>query len=237
MMQESLAAPLAPPPQTAAQITARFLFEIGAVHFNAEKPYIFTSGWASPVYIDCRKIIAYPQGRRALMRLAVAQLQAQVGYQAFDAVAGGETAGIPFAAWLSDALDLPMLYVRKQPKGFGRMAQIEGDLKEGMRVLLVEDLASDGKSKLKFVEALRQAGASVAHVFVVFHYSIFPQSVQSLAEIGVKLHGLCTWWDALAVAKAQQAFDEKTLTEVEAFLQNPQQWSAAHGGKASGDQG
>lgn len=218
-----------------ARATARFLFEIKAVHFNAEKPFIFTSGWASPVYIDCRKIVSYPRGRRVLMEMAVKQLQQQVGFEAFDCIAGGETAGIPFAAWLSDVMDLPMVYVRKQPKGFGRMAQIEGDLREGMRVLLVEDLASDGKSKLKFVEALRKAGAVVEHAFVVFHYGIFPQSVESLKQMGVQLHGLCTWWDALEIAREQKVFDEKTLGAVEAFLRDPAGWSAAHGGATGTD--
>src|SRR3546814_10452317 len=89
---------------------------------------------------------------------------------------------------------LPMCYVRKKPKGFGRNARIEGDLKEGQRVVLIEDLATDGGSKLSFVEALREAGAACAHTFVVFHYGIFPQSVAALAETGVTLHALATWW-------------------------------------------
>ncbi len=219
-----------------ARETARILFEIGAVHFNAEKPFTFTSGWASPVYIDCRKIIAFPRARRALMRMAADILDRNAGYEQFDVVAGGETAGIPFGAWLSDVMDKPMVYVRKQPKGFGRMAQIEGDLKEGSRVLLVEDLASDGKSKLKFAEVLRKAGATVAHTFVIFHYGIFPQSVSSLKEHGLQLHALCTWWDMLALAKEQNRFDAKTLSEVESFLNDPISWSGKHGG-ATGTEG
>jgi orotate phosphoribosyltransferase len=213
-----------------ARATAKILFEIGAVNFNAEKPYIFTSGWASPVYVDCRKIVSYPKQRRELMKMAAEILKRDANGAQFDMVAGGETAGIPFGAWLSDVLDKPMVYVRKQPKGFGRMAQIEGDLKEGSKVLLVEDLASDGKSKIKFIDVLRKAGVTVEHAFVIFHYGIFPQSEKSMADIGVKLHGLCTWWDALAVAKEQNSFDAKTLAEVESFLNDPMRWSAAHGG-------
>lgn len=214
-----------------AREAARMLFEIKAVHFNAEKPFTFTSGTISPVYVDCRKIVSYPKQRRALMQMGAAQLNSKLGTNAFDMVAGGETAGIPFSAWLSDVMDLPMVYVRKQPKGFGRMAQIEGDLKEGARVLLVEDLASEGTSKIKFCEALRKAGAVVEHTFVIFHYGIFPQSVSSLKAIGVELHALCTWWDALAVAREMNYFDAKTLNEVEAFLNKPSEWSVARGGK------
>ena len=112
--------------QTISDTTAKMLLEVQAVHFNAEKPYIFTSGWASPVYIDCRKLISYPRVRRGLMEMAEATILRDVGYEQIDAVAGGETAGIPFAAWLSDRLMVPMQYVRKKPKGFGRNAQIEG---------------------------------------------------------------------------------------------------------------
>lgn len=218
--------------ETAAR-TARILFEIKAVLFNAEKPFIFTSGSASPVYIDCRKLISFPRARRAVIGMLTQQLYDNAGHECFDAVAGGETAGISYAAWMSDAMDLPMLYVRKQPKGFGRMAQIEGDLREGQRVLLVEDLASQGTSKVKFVEALRTAGAVVEHVGVVFHYGIYAKSDTTMTQLGVKLHGLCTWWDALAVARAQNYFDAKTLGEVEKYLHAPEEWSLAHGGKAA----
>lgn len=213
-----------------AHATARILLETKAIHFNAAKPYIFTSGWASPTYIDCRKLISFPRARRELMAMAVETLEREVGAGKFDAVAGGETAGIPFAAWIADLLDLPMLYVRKKPKGFGRNALIEGDLKDGARVLLVEDLATDGKSKLHFVNGLRDASAIVEHAFVLFHYGIFPETRESLAAIGVKLHALATWWDVLAYAEEQKYFAEGDLAEVRRFLERPAEWSAAHGG-------
>ncbi len=219
-----------------AHATAHILLETKAVHFNAAKPYIFTSGWASPTYIDCRKLISFPRARRELMAMAVATLERQVGAGNFDAVAGGETAGIPFAAWIADLLDLPMLYVRKKPKGFGRNALIEGDLKQGARVLLVEDLATDGKSKLHFVKGLRDAGAIVEHAFVLFHYGIFPESGDSLTGIGVKLHALATWWDVLAFAEQRKYFAESDLAEVRKFLECPAEWSAAHGGIGAEDE-
>jgi len=215
---------------TAATQTARILIETKSVLFNAEKPFIFTSGRASPVYIDCRKLISFPRARRFLIQAAKDQLCREAGFEAFDAVAGGETAGIPYAAFVSDAMDLPMLYVRKKPKGFGRNAQIEGQLLEGQRVLLVEDLASEGSSKVNFVNALRNAGAIVEHVWVVFHYGIFPQSEKIMDEMGVKLHALATWWDVLRVAREGNYFDAHTLGEVEKFLHAPEAWSASNGG-------
>jgi orotate phosphoribosyltransferase len=211
--------------------TARILLEIEAVHFRPDNPFILTSGRASPVYIDCRKIISFPRARRKVVDMAVETIERGIGFEALDAVAGGETAGIPYAAWIAERLGLPMLYVRKKPKGFGRGAQIEGAMPEGCRTLLVEDLATDGGSKLNFIRAIRDGGGRIAHALVVFHYGIFPQSVESLAAEGVRLHGLATWWDVLAAAEETGALDAKGLSQVRAFLENPEGWSAAHGGK------
>ena len=214
-----------------ARETARLLLEIEAIHCRPDNPYIFTSGRASPVYIDCRKIISFPEARAKIMNHALKAIDKQIGWSKIDVVAGGETAGIPFAAFLAALAKKPMIYVRKQPKGFGRMAQIEGDLKPGKRVLLVEDLATDGGSKLVFIDALKKAEAKVTDCFVIFHYGIFPQSVETLAVAGVKLHALATWWDALEAAQKHKYFDEKGLAETRAFLEAPEKWSANHGGR------
>jgi orotate phosphoribosyltransferase len=213
-----------------AETTARMLLEVKAVLFWEAKPFIFTSGWASPVYIDCRKLIFYPRVRRQLIDFAAATLARDAGYEQFDVVAGGETAGIPYAAWLAERLALPMQYIRKKPKGFGRNAQIEGDLRDGARTLLVEDLTTDGRSKINFCTALREAGAVVEHVYVNFYYDIFPQSKQILADLKVKLHYLATWWDVLAVVKKDGYLAAAQIAEVEKFLSAPAEWSAAHGG-------
>ncbi|UUP16246.1 orotate phosphoribosyltransferase [Nitratireductor thuwali] len=213
-----------------AETVAKMLLEIKAVHFRADKPFTFTSGIASPVYIDCRKLISYPRIRSAVIDFGASVILRQAGFEQFDAVAGGETAGIPFAAWLSDRLGLPMLYVRKKPKGFGRDAQIEGNLAEGARVLLVEDLTTDGGSKLKFAEAVGKAGATVTDTFAVFYYDIFPDTPKRLEAAGMRLHHLTTWWDILAVCRKEGRFDAQTLAQVESFLSDPLNWSAAHGG-------
>jgi orotate phosphoribosyltransferase len=215
----------------AARETARLLLQIEAIHCRPENPYIFTSGRASPVYIDCRKLISHPQERAKIMNHAMKYIAKSINWAKIDVVAGGETAGIPFAAFLAALAKKPMIYVRKQPKGFGRMAQIEGDLKPGKRVLLVEDLATDGGSKLVFIEALKKAEAKVTDCFVIFHYGIFPQSVEMLAAGGVKLHALATWWDALEAAQKGKYFDDRGLAETKAFLEAPEQWSANHGGR------
>lgn len=213
-----------------AREAAKMLLEIRAVNFYESKPFIFTSGWASPVYIDCRKIISYPRLRSTLIDFAAATIVRDIGYESITNIAGGETAGIPFAAWIADRLMLPMQYVRKKAKGFGRNAQIEGEVIVGAKTLLVEDLATDGRSKVNFCQALRNSGADVDHCFVFFYYDIFPKSRELMDELGVHLHYLTTWWDVLAVAKDSGHFEGAVLDEVESFLNEPAKWSAAHGG-------
>jgi orotate phosphoribosyltransferase len=212
--------------------TAQMLLEVEAVRFMADKPFIFTSGWASPVYTDCRRLISFPEVRRSLIDFAATTLEQAVGPNAFDAVAGGETAGIAFAAWMAERLGLPMLYVRKQPKSFGRNAQIEGHVVEGHRVLLVEDMTTDGRSKVNFCNALRAAGMKVEHVLVFFFYDIFPEAKKILGDLGVTLHSLASWWDVLAIARESGKFDAAKLAELEKFMHDPGGWSKAHGGVA-----
>jgi orotate phosphoribosyltransferase len=211
-----------PPPEEVARRAAAMLIEAQAVHFDALTPFTHASGRSSPTYVDCRRLISFPEVRSRLMDFMAAQAAAA---GPFDVVAGGETAGIPFAAWVSERMGLPMAYVRKTPKGYGRNARIEGVVPEGARVLLVEDLATDGGSKLSFVRAIREAGAHCHHAAVIFAYGIFPGMEGRLAAEGVALHALCTWWDVLAEARARGAFDEATLAAVEAYLRDPEGWS------------
>lgn len=211
-----------------AELLAKMLWEIKAVHFNAAQPYKLSSGMASPVYIDCRKLLSFPRIRSTVMDFAASTLMRDAGFEQFDCIAGGETAGIPFAALLADRLGLPMIYVRKQPKGHGRNAQIEGNMPEGSRVLVIEDLTTAGGSMFKFIDAVRAAGGVVDHGIALFFYGIFGE--QRFADGKVRLHHIATWRNVLAVAKEQKLFDDKTLSEVEAFLDAPLAWSGRNGG-------
>ena len=228
--------PIQPPVPTRkhaiAVETARMLIEAKAILFSEGEPFTFTSGMKSPVYTDMRKIIAFPRIRSRLIDFAVETIETEIGYASLEVIAGGETAGIPFAAWIADRLALPMQYIRKKPKGFGRNAQIEGEVVEGARSLLVEDLASEGGSKINFVKALRAAGQPCAHIFVFFFYDIYPQARATMDELGTELHYLVTWHDVLAVARQSGYFQPVTLDTVEAFLAAPTDWSARHGGVA-----
>ncbi|WP_298570267.1 orotate phosphoribosyltransferase [uncultured Aliiroseovarius sp.] len=210
-----------------ARLTARMLLEIGAVNFNTDEPYTLASGLPSPSYIDCRKLISFPRIRSTLMDFMAVEIMREAGFEAFDNIAGGETAGIPFAAMVAERLALPMTYVRKKPKGYGKNARIEGAMTEGQRVLLVEDLTTDGGSKLSFVDAIRDTGATCAATAVIFYYDIFPETEKTLGDHGVQLIHLCTWWDVLTEAKAQGTFSTETLDEVERFLKDPRAWQKA----------
>ncbi len=213
-----------------AELLAKMLWEIKAVHFNAESPYKYASGIMSPVYIDCRKLLSFPRVRSAVMDFAASTLLRDAGFEQFDCIAGGETAGIPFAALLADRLGLPMIYVRKKPKGHGRNAQIEGDMKEGARVLVIEDLTTAGGSMFTFIDAIRAAGGIVDHGMALFFYGIFPEAHQRFANGKLQFHHIATWREVLAIAKEKKLFDDKTLREVEAFLEAPLAWSARNGG-------
>lgn len=217
-----------PTKEEIARLSARMLLEIGAVNFRPEDPFILASGLPSATYIDCRKLISFPRIRSTLMDFLTVTVMRDAGFEAFDNIAGGETAGIPFAALVAERMALPMTYVRKKPKGYGRNARIEGAMSEGQRVLLVEDLTTDGGSKISFVDAIRDTGASCAHTAVIFYYGIFPETEKTLGDHGVTLHHLCTWWDVLEAAREMGSFDESTLSEVEKFLRDPREWQAAH---------
>ncbi len=213
-----------------AQNAAKALIETKSVLFNAAEPFTLKSGRKSPVYIDCRRLVSFVKERNDLMDNAARMLTSDIGADKLDILAGGETAGIPYGAFISDRMNKPMIYVRKEPKGYGRMAQIEGVLPEkneiGKKpnVILIEDLQTDGGSKKIFIEALRNAGANVEHAFVVFHYGIFDASERNMSDLGITLHALTTWWDVLDVAKENSYFDTKTLESVERFLENPVKW-------------
>jgi len=221
-----------PDRSTTAGLVASMLWEIKAVHFSADKPYKLASGMMSPVYIDCRKLISYPRIRSAVMDFATATVLRDAGFEQFDCVAGGETAGIPFAAFLAERLGLPMIYVRKQPKGHGRNAQVEGVMAEGARVLVIEDLTTAGGSMFTFIDAIRKAGGTVEHGIALFYYGIFREAEARFEAGGVRLHHLATWRDVLLAAREKSLFDPQTLQSVEAFLDHPLQWSADHGGVA-----
>ena len=201
---------------------AKILIDIKSVNFSFNEHYTLTSGLKSPVYVDCRKIISYTKERDYIINKAIKYFENNKIDS--DIISGGETAGIPYAAFISQHLNKPMIYIRKKPKGFGINKQIEGKFNKHQTTLLVEDLATDGGSKVIFVNALREAGLIVKDIFVIFHYDIFEYKKSDLFKLNVKIHSLCTWKDIINIIKIKKLYSTKQITSLENFLYNPEKW-------------
>ncbi|MCJ0931268.1 orotate phosphoribosyltransferase [Virgibacillus halodenitrificans] len=149
---------------------ARELVKIKAVQINPNKFFTWTSGIKSPIYCDNRMTMSYPKVRKKIVN-AFKQFIENMEEQP-EVIAGCATAGIPHAAWLAEALDLPMVYVRAKAKGHGKENQIEGELREGQRVIVIEDLISTGGSSIEAAKSLRRSGAEVLGVLAIFTYGL-----------------------------------------------------------------
>ena len=205
-----------------SEIIAEKLIDIESVKFSFENHFTLTSGLKSPVYVDCRKIISFIDEREFIMNEALNYFEKNK--IKFDLVAGGETAGIPYAAIISEKIKKPMVYIRKKPKGFGQNRQIEGHFKEKEKAILIEDLATDGGSKVVFVEAMRKAGLIVNDIFVIFYYDIFNLENSVLSKLNVNIHSLCTWKDIISVIEKKNSYKENDIKNLKKFLSNPDDW-------------
>ena len=211
---------------------AGILLDTKSVLLNAREPFTYTSGRKGPAYADCRRLISFPKERDTLMGFAADILENEVGTKNIDYIAGGETAGIPYPAFIAQRMQKPMLYIRKKPKGFGRMAQIEGHIEgDNKKIVLIEDVQNFGVSVKIFIDALRAAGNTVENLLVIFSHG-HESSKRNMEEMGVTLHALCTWRDVLEVARANRNFDEETLSSVELFLNDPEGWEEKTGRKS-----
>lgn len=216
--------------QDIAKKTAKLLLDTESIMINTKEPFTYTSGKIGPTYCDMRRLISLPETRKIIMDDA-AELIKPLNV---DYLAGGETAGIPYAAFLAERLDNPMLYVRKKPKGHGRMAQIEGHIaQDNANVILIEDLMTVGTSQKIFVDAIRAAGHTIKHSFVIFSYDIYPQSKENLKEMDITCHALTNWWAVLDVVKEENYFDSATIDSLENFLNAPNEWEDNFKQKAS----
>ena len=224
--------PTDPDPARLGKDVARALLAAGCVQVRTDEPFRLPSGWASPVYMNCRRLISFPEIRRQLVGQALDLLRARHCLDGIASVAGAEASGIALAAWIADALDLPLQYVRKQTKGLGPDSQVVGVIEPGARTLLVDDLMAGGHSKVNCCKAISAAGAYVRDIFVIFDYGTFPTK-SVLDMMGVKVHSLATWQDILAFAGEHSTFREHELAELETFLADPVRWSHAHGGISS----
>ena len=205
---------------------AEILINIESVKFSFDQPYTLTSGKKSPVYVDCRKIISYTKERNKVLDYAEQYIKQK--NLSFEILAGGETAGIPYAAFLAERLQKPMIYIRKQPKGFGKNQQIEGNFNDNQKAILIEDLTTDGASKVVFIEVLRKFNINVSDIFVIFYYDIFNLSKTPLATLNVNMHYLCTWKNIINIVQKNKILSVNEINNLKYFLSEPEKWRLTH---------
>ena len=208
-----------------SELAARMLLEIKAINFNVENPFSLASGFLSPSYIDCRKIISYPKVRTKITELLTKKIEKEIGVEVIQYIIGGETAGIPFASLVAEKLQLPLAYVRKKTKKYGKNKLIEGEIFPDKESLLIEDLMTDGKSKIDFLDKIRAQNIKCSHGLVVFNYDIFPETKKRLKENKIKMHHLTSWLDVYDQIKENSAFDKFTIKQIKNFIDNPVKWS------------
>ena len=203
---------------------AEVLLKINAFSVNTKEPFKFVSGILSPIYTDIRKIISFPKERKIIIDTAVEIVKKEIGLKNFDVIAGGETAGIPLASWLSDRLNLPMVYVRKEPKGYGKQRQTEGILEQGQKVLLFEDMMSTGGSKMNFFNGIKNDGGIMKHCLVIYEYG-YEEARKTLAENGIKLHSMTDLNTVLKAAERIGYFKPKEVSEIKEWFKDPEKWA------------
>jgi orotate phosphoribosyltransferase len=216
-----------------SQRVAEMLLATESIAVYKDNPFVFVSGRISPVYIDCRKLLSFPAEREYIVTELAKKAETDIGLDNIDVVAGGETAGIPYASFVSHLIKKPMIYIRKQPKGYGGTKQIEGTLEAGKRVLLVEDLITDGLSKLRFNIGIRGAGAKMTHCLCVFDYASDRlkqhEGKDALAKNDIELHVLANWDDVLDTGTSKKYFTEEQNQQLIDFLKDPENWGRKMG--------
>lgn len=200
---------------------AEILLKINAVSLNPKKPYKYASGILSPVYTDCRILMAYPDKRRIIRDLYIDAIK-KSGIQ-FDVVAGTATAGIPHAAWIADELNLPMVYVRGSAKDHGKENLLEGIIKKGQKAIVIEDLVSTGESSISSTNAVRKAGGTVSHVFAIITYGI-KIADNNFKKNKLKLIPLTTFEDVVKVAQSLGKIRSAEKAVILDWTKNPQAW-------------
>ena len=207
---------------TYSQRVAKALLDIHAVTLNPDQPFTWASGLKSPIYTDNRLTISYPEVRQAIFNGMVEQIK--LHFSEADVIAGTATAGIPHAAWVAQNMELPMIYVRTKPKDHGQGKQIEGVLKEGQKVVVIDDLISTGGSVLNAVRAVNNSGGKVIGVVSVFTYDL-PAAEQNFMANGLKYYSVTDYMTLIKVAKGNNQISADHLKSLQEWRKDPLSWS------------
>lgn len=204
-----------------ASKTAELLLQINAIKLNPGNPFTWASGWKSPIYCDNRVTLSFPPIRNYLKEEFARHIEKQFGKP--DAIAGVATGAIGIGLLVAEALALPFVYVRPEPKKHGRMNQIEGFLQKGQNVVVIEDLISTGKSSLMAVEALREAGANVKGMAAIFSYG-FREATSAFKTAKVDLYTLSNYESLLPLAVTKKYITEDEERALAEWRVNPSTW-------------
>lgn len=208
-----------------ARLLAEKLLRIKAIKLQPMNPFVWASGWNSPIYTDNRKTLSYPD-IRSFIKVELSRLILE-NFSEVEAVAGVATGAIAHGALVADNLGLPYAYVRSTPKDHGLENLIEGNLKPGQKVVVVEDLVSTGKSSLKAVEAIRQAGCEVLGMVAIFTYE-FPVAAEQFKTAGVKLLTLSNYSAMLETALETEYIRETDVETLKEWRTDPENWAPAN---------
>lgn len=206
------------------RLLAEKLLKISAIKLQPENPFTWASGWNSPIYTDNRKTLSYPE-IRSFIKIELCRLIME-NFEQPDAIAGVATGAIAQGALVADALGLPYVYVRSTPKDHGLENLIEGNLKPGQKVVVIEDLISTGGSSLKAVEAIRAAGCEVVGMAAIFTYG-FPVSIKRFREAGVTLCTLSNYNSMLEAALETSYIKESDIETLKEWRKDPAAWMPA----------
>lgn len=206
-----------------AGLVADLLLRHDAVKIKTSgEPFVFSSGWASPVFIDLKRMISFPDARNIIMEKTYDHIERIFNQKKPDMIVGCELAGVPFASLVADRFHLPLIVALKTRRGFGRLAQFEGYFPLNAKALLVDDLTTDGATKTKMAQGLQIAQAELLDIFVIFAYETFPQT--ATVKRLLNLH------DIVNFARAENRLPPHELSILEDFLRDAPSWSARHGG-------
>ncbi len=203
------------------KIVAKQLLDIKAVKLNVENPFTWASGWKSPIYCDNRKVLSYPAARKVVYEAFVEIIKQY--FKDVDVIAGVATGAIAYGMMVAEVLGKPFVYVRPKPKDHGTGAQVEGDLPQGARVVVVEDLISTGGSSLAAVDALQKNGAIVLGMVAIFTYN-FIKSIRAFENANVELHTLSHYEALLEQAVEENYIKAEDMKVLKEWRINPEIW-------------
>lgn len=209
---------------TTAEKTAELLLQINAIKLNPSNPFLWASGWQSPIYCDNRLTLSFPAIRNFIRDEFAKNIASKYGKP--DGIAGVATGAIGIGVLVAEVMGLPFVYVRPEPKKHGRKNQVEGFLQKGQNIVVVEDLISTGNSSLLAVEALREAGAHVKGMAAIFSYG-FEIAKTNFENANVNLNTLCDYEHLLPLAIAKQYINENELSTLQDWRMHPDTWNVA----------